>query len=157
MAAPIPARVITEKQRKELGGKAWCLHGYFVSCAPAEWRQSPSGSAWAREGRPISDKELADVLDATPKEIARWRLRLKKFGYIGWYVVPGRGRAFWVSSPKEARASNAQAATCRDVWRIVQERSIGLTGKLIEDLNPQELLRVASALALPNDPLGKVQ
>ena len=156
MAAPIPPRVITAKLRKSVGKAVW-LWSLFANLAPANWTGEGGACAWIQEGRPISDKELADALDASPKEIVRWRLRLRKCGLLGWHIAPGEGRAFWVNAPKEARQSNAQAATCRDIWRIVQERSIGLTGKLIEDLNPQELLRVASALALPTDSLGKVQ
>lgn len=150
MSEPIGgARLVTAELRRSVGGAVW-LFSLLVNLAPAEWITAPEGSVWVAGGKAISDKQLADALDASPKEIARWRSRLRSHGLLGWHIVPGRGRAFWLISPQSFRESNALTATVREIWNVVQERSIGITGKLIEDLNPQELSRVASALAVPS-------
>jgi len=43
------------------------------------------------------------------------------------------------------------------VWRVVNERSIALTGKVVEDLSPEEGLQLATVLARGSEIVGEVQ
>lgn len=104
------SRLITAELRKKVGIAAW-LWSLLVNLAPAEWND---GSAWVAERSAISDKQLAHALDASPKDIARWRRRLKKCGLLDWHIVPGEGRAYRVIAPRIISESDTVTTTARD-------------------------------------------
>jgi hypothetical protein len=150
--------------RKHVGPAVWLL-GACVHSAPAEW--SGDDSAWIARGNPITDIQLAEWLGESARTIAKWRLRLRKLGLLGWHVAPGKGRVFWVGpvnrvlealrEQRPAVQSAVAAPVVPAIWRVIQERSIALTGKLIEDLNAEEGVRLASVLARGSEIVSETQ
>jgi hypothetical protein len=159
-----PATSQTPKNlRKQVGPAVWLLSA-CVHSAPAEW--TGDESAWIARGNPITDIQLAEWLGESARTIAKWRLRLRKLGLLGWHVAPGNGRVFWVGpvnrvleALREQRPAvqSANSITAPAIWRVIQERSIALTGKLIEDLNAEEGVRLASVLARGSENVGETQ
>jgi hypothetical protein len=131
--------------RKKVGPAVW-LFSVCVHSAPAEW--SGDEPAWIAGGRPITDAQLAAWLGESARTIATWRLRLRKLGLLGWHVAPN-GRAFWlgpVNRVLEELLGKRPAMQSTMIWRVIQERSIALTGKVVEDLSPEEGLQLATVL-----------
>jgi hypothetical protein len=140
--------------RKKVGPAVWlfsvCVHG-----APAGW--SGDEPAWIAGGRPITDAQLAAWLGESARTIATWRLRLRRLGLLGWHIAPGNGRVFWLGpvnrvleellGKSPATQSAMAAPVLPAIWRVIQERSIALTGKVVEDLSPEEGLQLATVLA----------
>jgi hypothetical protein len=143
---------------KQIGPAVWLLL-LLLRFTPAEW--TGDESAWVVGGSVVSDAELAERLEVSRAVITKWRLRLRKLGLVGWLVSPGRGRAFWVAgvnrvlgieektASQEAAKQNAALPACpaAEVWRVIQERSIALTGKVVEDLSATEGAQLARVLA----------
>ena len=150
--------------RKKVGHAIWLL-SVFAHRAPAEW--SGDESAWIAGGNPLTDSQLGEWLGESARTIAEWRLRLRKLGLLGWHVVPGKGRAFWVgpvnrvlealSEQRPAVQSTMAAPVVPAIWRVIQERSIALTGKVVEDLSAEEGAQLASVLARGSENLGEIQ
>jgi hypothetical protein len=144
--------------RTQIGPAVWLLL-LLLRYAPLEW--SGDESAWVVGGNVVSDAELAERLGVSPAVIRRWRLKLRKFGLVGWLVAPGQGRAFWVAGAnrllgseekpesQEAAKQTAALPACpaAEIWRVIQERSIALTGKVVEDLSAAEGAQLANVLA----------
>jgi hypothetical protein len=143
---------------KQIGPAVWLLL-LLLRFVPAEW--SGNEPVWVGGGNVVSDRELADWLEVSSAVITKWRLRLRKLGLLGWLVSPDRGRAFWVAganrvlgseekpASQEAAKQTAALPACpaAEVWRVIQERSIALTGKVVEDLTAAEGARLANVLA----------
>jgi hypothetical protein len=146
--------------RKQIGPAIWLLL-LLARYTPAEY--SGDGSAWVSGGNVVSDAELAQRLEVSIAVVGTWRHRLRRAGLLGWLVsaVPGAGRAFWVAAVNRACAvgeeKQATDATEKQtaalpacpaaIWRVIQERSIAVTGKVVEDLGAFEAARVADVLA----------
>lgn len=149
---------IPKNVRKQIGPAIWLLL-LLLRYTPAEY--SGDGSAWVSGGNVVSDSELAQRLEVSPAVVRAWRHRLRRAGLLGWLAspVPGAGRAFWVAGPNRVVSEEKQAiattekqpaalSTCpAAIWRVIQERSIALTGKVVEDLGAGEAARVAELLA----------
>jgi hypothetical protein len=142
--------------RVQVGSAIWLLL-LFLQYTPADW--TGKKTAWVASGAIVSDPELLTRLGISLSVLKRWRRKLHKLGFLGWLLSPRNGRAYWVASPDrlfpEAQAieqadsseANKPALTsAQAVWKAVQERSIALTGKVVEDLDPAEGLRLAAAL-----------
>lgn len=137
------------------------LSGYccFWSAPPENW--SGNEPAWVANGFPISDAEIAAALEVPQTIVARHRVRLRKIGLLGWLISPGKGRAFWIaglnqvfgsgetSSQPQAAAQviPPQSGPAAELWNAIQERSIALTGKMVDDLTPAEGSELARVLA----------
>lgn len=144
--------------RKEIGSAVWLL-ALLVRFAPVEW--TGNDTAWLANGNVVSDAELAELLEVSRATVANWRSRLRKLGLIGWLVAPGQGRALWIGAVNRVFAgelggenplgqdhTNHPTALPigRAILRAIQERSISLTGKVVEDLSPEEGSRLANAI-----------
>jgi hypothetical protein len=143
--------------RKKIGPAVWLL-SVFAHRAPAEW--SGDESAWIAGGNPLTDTQLAEWLGESARTIARQRLRLRKLGLLGWHVVPGKGRAFWVGPVNrvfEALSGRRPAPVVPAIWRVIQERSIALTGKVVQDLSAEEGAQLATVLARGSEIVGEIQ
>lgn len=137
------------KFRKQVGEAIYLLLLLADFTPPAWDGQTPT---WVAGGNIVSDIELSARLGVSQKAISTWRSKLRATGVIGWLVSPGNGRAYWVGGVNAAlaaaqRSDTKRISTAAVVWRAIQERSIALTGKVVEDLNPDEGLRLADALA----------
>jgi hypothetical protein len=150
--------------RKKVGHAIWLL-SVCAHRAPAEW--SGDESAWIARGNPLTDAQLAEWLGESARTIARQRLRLRKLGLLGWHVVPGKGRAFWVgpvnrvlealSGQRPAAQSTIATPVVPAIWRVIQERSIALTGKVVEDLSAEEGAQLVTVLARGSENVGETQ
>lgn len=141
--------------REQIGPAIW-LFALLTRFTPADW--TGDESAWIAAGNAISDPELSERLQVSLPTIATWRRRLHKAGLLGWLVAPGIGRVFFLTAvnqvlgaslnapPQLAREALATPSASVAVWRVIQERSIALTGKVVEDLNTEEVSRLANAL-----------
>jgi hypothetical protein len=132
---------------------------HLLRFVPSEW--TGAEPVWVASGNLISHRELAEGLGVSPAVISNWRVKLRKLGLLGWLVTPGKGRALWVAGVNRVfsdgdnsasqQAANPAAALpaglAAEVWRAIQQRSIALTGKLIEDLTPIEGTQLARVLA----------
>jgi hypothetical protein len=124
--------------RKKVGPAVWLL-SVCVHRSPAEW--TGNESAWIAAGNPITDAQLAEWPGESARTIAEWGLRLRKLGLLGWHVVPGKGRAFWVGpvsrvlealcEQRPAVQSTIATPVVPAIWRVIQERSIALIGKVV--------------------------
>jgi hypothetical protein len=150
--------------RKKVGHAIWLL-SVCAHRAPAEW--SGDESAWIARGNPLTDAQLAEWLGESARTIARQRLRLRKLGLLGWHVVPGKGRAFWVgpvnrvlealSGQRPAAQSTIATPVVPAIWRVIQERSIALTGKVVEDLSAEEGAQLVTVLARGSENVAETQ
>ena len=143
--------------RKQIGPAVWLLI-LLVQHTPTDW--TGNEAAWVAGGNVVSDSELVTRLEISLSALAGWRRRLRNLGLMGWLLSPRHGRAYWVSGiarvfadsqtteqPCETEANKPTRAPAAEVWKAVEERSIALTGKVVEDLDPAEGLRLASVLA----------
>lgn len=143
--------------REQIGSAIWLLI-VLVQHTPTDW--TGSEPAWVAGGNVISDSELVKRLECSLTALSGWRRRLRNLGLMGWLLSPGNGRAYWAAGvsrvfaepqateqPSETKTNKPNRAAAATVWKAVEERSIALTGKVIEDLDPAEGLRLASALA----------
>ncbi|MBZ5701023.1 MAG: hypothetical protein LAN84_04180 [Acidobacteriia bacterium] len=156
----------SDNLRKQIGPAVWLLL-LLLRFVPAEW--TGDEPAWVVGGSVVADAELAERLEVSPAVITKWRLRLRKLGLLGWLVSPGRGRAFWVAGvnrvlgggekPASQEAAKQTAALpagpAAEVWRVIQERSIALTGKVVEDLTAAEGAQLAKVLARGSEIVGE--
>lgn len=162
-----PATSQTPKNlRKKVGAALWLLCA-CVHSAPAQW--TGDESAWIAGGNAITDIQLAEWLGESARTIAKWRLRLGKLGLIGWHVAPGQGRVFWVGAvnrvlealreqkPAVQSANSMTAPVVPAIWRVIQERSIALTGKVVDDLSPEEGAQLARVLARGSEIVSETQ
>jgi hypothetical protein len=143
--------------REQIGPAIWLLI-LLVQHAPADW--TGNEPAWVVGGNVVSDPELMTRLGISLAALAGWRRRLRNLGLMGWLLSPGNGRAYWVAGaarvfadseateqspgPEANKPASAPAAA---VWSVIQERSIALTGKVVEDLTAAEGAQLAKALA----------
>lgn len=81
--------------RKQIRSAVWLLV-LLVQLSPVEW--VGDSSMYLNDARPINDEELAQSLGASKRLIARWRLRFRKAGVIGWLISPGLGRIYWINA-----------------------------------------------------------
>jgi hypothetical protein len=144
--------------RKQIGPAVWLLL-LLLRYAPMEW--SGDEPVWVVGGNVVSDAELAERLDVSTAVVMKWRLKLRQLGLLGWLVSPGRGRAFWVAGANRVLDSEAKPAShevakqtaalpacpAAEVWNVIQERSIALMGKVVEDLTAAEGAQLANVLA----------
>lgn len=154
--------------RKLIGSSIWLLF-HLLRFVPSEW--TGSEPVWVAGGNVVSDRELAEGLEVSLAVISSWRIRLRNLGLLGWLVSPGKGRALWVAgvnrvfsngeNPGSQETANRPAALpagpAAEVWRVIQERSIALTGKLIQDLTPIEGTQLARVLAQGSEIVGETQ
>ena len=142
---------------KLVGPAVWFLN-LLEQHTPADW--TGNESAWVAGGNVVSDSELVNRLGISLAALAGWRRRLRKLGLMGWLLSPRHGRAYWVAGVARVfadsqtteqsvgtEADKPTRAPAAAVWEAVQQRSIALTGKVVEDLDPAEGLRLAAALA----------
>ena len=149
------ASQIPNNPRKQICPAMWLLF-LLARRTPAEW--TGEGAAWVAGGNVVSDAELADRLEVSASVIAAWRLRLRRLGLVGWLVSPGKGRAFWVAGVNQAFAGGGEKPAKQGtekqpasgpvpaIWRVIEERSIALTGKVVEDLTVAEGAQLAKVL-----------
>jgi len=142
--------------RKQIGSALW-LFALLAHFTPAEW--TGDTSAWVASGNVISDAELAERLEVSSSAIATWRRRLHKTGLLGWLVSPGNGRAFFITAVNQVLGAGLAGpkSPAVAVWQVVNERSIALTGKVVEDLSPEEGLQLATVLARGSEIVGEAQ
>jgi len=145
--------------RKQIGPAIWLLI-LLVQHTPADW--TGNESAWVAGGNVVSDSELVKRLGISLAALTGWRRRLRRLGLMGWLLSPRNGRAYWVAgvsrvfadsevteqpSGREANKPTSAPAPAVAVWEVIQERSIALTGKVVEDLTPAEGAQLAKVLA----------
>ncbi|HEY6129266.1 MAG TPA: hypothetical protein VIW23_13895 [Candidatus Acidoferrum sp.] len=154
--------------RKQIGSSIWLLI-HLLRFVPSEW--TGAEPVWVAGGIVVSDEGLAEALEVSPAVISGWRTKLRKLGLLGWLVSPGKGRALWVAGVNRVfndgensasqQAGNPAVALpaglAAEVWHAIQERSIALTGKLIEDLTPIEGTQLARVLAQGSEIVGETQ
>jgi len=88
---------------------------------------------------------------------------------LGWLVSPGKGRAFWIASVNRALAGGGEKSASQGtakqpvpgpasvIWRAIEERSIALTGKVVEDLTATEGAQLAKVLARGSEADAKLK
>jgi hypothetical protein len=143
--------------RKQIGPAMWLLI-LLVQHTPPEW--TGNESAWVVGGNVVSDSELVKRLGISLSALSGWRRRLRRLGLIGWLLSPRHGRAYWVAGvsrlfadgnateqQSETEINKPTIAPAATVWEAVQERSISLTGKIVEDLTAAEGAQLAKVLA----------
>lgn len=143
--------------RKQIGPAIWLLI-LLVQHTPADW--TGVEAAWVAGGNVVSDSELVKRLGISLAALAGWRRRLRKLGLMGWLLSPHNGRAYWVagiarvfadSEVTEQRpgpeADKPTGSPATAIWRVIEERSIALTGKLVEDLTATEGAQLAKVLS----------
>jgi hypothetical protein len=151
--------------RKQVGPAIWLLI-LLVQHTPADW--TGNESAWVAGGNVVSDSELVKRLGISLAALAGWRRRLRKLGLMGWLLSPRHGRAYWVAGvarvfadseateqaprPEDNKPASAPAAA---VWRVIEERSIALTGKVVEDLTAAEGAHLAKVLARSSEKVSE--
>jgi hypothetical protein len=153
--------------RKQIGPAIWLLI-LLVQHTPADW--TGNESAWVASGNVVSDAELVKRLGISLAALSGWRRRLRKLGLMGWLLSPRNGRAYWVAGvarafadsevteqPPGPEADKPTSAPAVAVWKVIQERSIALTGKVIEDLTPAEGARLANVLAKGSEIASETQ
>jgi hypothetical protein len=142
---------------KQIGPAIWLLI-LLIQHTPADWNGNES--AWVAGGNVVSDSELVQRLGISLAALAGWRRRLRELGLMGWLLSPRHGRAYWVAGvarvfaesgaaeqqpgPEANKPTSAPAAA---IWRVIEERSIALTGKVVEDLTPADGAQLAKVLA----------
>jgi len=151
-ATPTP-----EGLRREVGSAVWLLFLFF-QFVPADWTGETSANI--ANGNLILDFELAQRLAVSIAAVQSQLCKLRRLGLVGWAVPAGvDGRVFWLTPearlPFEFRAPAQRptepqlaqlARTSPAIWCSIQERSIAISGKCVEDLNEQEKLHLADAL-----------
>src|SRR5205823_2119663 len=102
-------------------------------------------------GNVVSDHELSERLGISLTQLSAWRRRLYGLGLITWLVNPAGGCIYQVNAvnrlleslkatePTFAARPLTPAVPASAIWRAVQEKSIALSGKLIEDLDASEV------------------
>ena len=81
--------------RKQIGPAVWLL-AVLVRFTPADWKEDEP--TYVAGGNVVSDADLGELLEVSTQTIATWRRRLRKTGLIGWLILPGQGRVFWVAA-----------------------------------------------------------
>jgi len=146
---------------KQIGPAIWLLI-LLIQHTPADWNGHES--VWVAGGNVVSDSELVQRLGISLAALAGWRRRLRKLGLMGWLLSPRHGRAYWVAGvarmfaeaaeqqpgPEANKPTSAPAAA---IWRVIEERSIALTGKVIEDLTAEEGAQLARVLTRGSEDL----
>jgi len=81
--------------RKQVGEALWLLVLLSVY-TPADW--DGNSSVWVAGGNIISNAELADRLQVSPRILAEWRRRLRNAQLIDWLLKPGIGRVYVITA-----------------------------------------------------------
>src|SRR5712692_10754348 len=145
--------------RERVGSAVWLLL-LLANFTAQEWGgDAPPGAAG---GNVVTDAELAMHLGVSEGTISKWRSKLRAAGVIGWLVAPRQGRAYWVKgvnsalgsgvaereAPEEKPAKDPARPSLRAaIWRAIEERSVALCGKAIQDLTVEEEAQLVNLLA----------
>ena len=98
----------TPSEIRRLIGPAVLL-GLFQRFVPNDWNGDVA--VYVANGNVVPDGELAGLLEVSRQTIANWRCRLRAAGLIGWLVMPGQGRVFWLNAVNQVLAPLAELKT----------------------------------------------
>ncbi len=105
--------------RKRIGSSVWLL-SFLAGWVKADWdglERLP-----VEYGTPLTDRDLALLLEVKPATVARWRLRARRAGLLYWQDDPDTGgRVFFFEPLKKAFPEAVSKAPSQPVQMEAQQ------------------------------------